>query len=295
MAAKKPQRSPQEIEDIILRKIFLVAFQEPAQNDPRIVFLELTAAEILSEGKLLALSRDIMERVLIDRLSGDFPSADPPFRYLVGCYRRACDELKKVASMKDASVRSEIESTIKQARKMAISYCRIQAGNPDVFMTSGPYGSSATSDLMSMIFSEVSTPVDGFGGDSLGSGFDCPPGFIDEFFRDGDDDSLEPVLKDLFEKLKQSVERVSALGNFRQPLRALLLLVKYPSCAKALVNHPRWIPKETYLLIGEGRVIEIESILGAFLHVSALPDFKEFKSIPDVGLVKVLNFSHTCL
>ncbi|KAG6523946.1 probable ubiquitin conjugation factor E4 isoform X1 [Zingiber officinale] len=283
MAAKKPQRSLQEIEDILLRKIFLVALQEPAQNDPRIIFLELTAAEILSEGKFLALSRDTMERVLIDRLSGDFPSAEPPFRYLVGCYRRACDELKKVASMKDASVRSEIESTIKQARKMAISYCRIQTGNPDMFMMSGQSGFSATSDLMLMIFSEVSTPMDGFGGDSLGSGFDCPPGFIDEFFRDGDDDSLELVLKDLFEKLKQSVGRVSALGNFQQPLRALLLLVKYPSCAKALVNHPRWIPKETYLLIGEGRVIEIESILGAFLHVSALPDFKEFKSTPDVG------------
>ncbi|WOL01706.1 putative ubiquitin conjugation factor E4 [Canna indica] len=282
MATKKPQRSPAEIEDIILRKIFLVSLAEPAQIDPKVVYLELTAAEILSEGKPLTLSRDTMERVLIDRLSGEFPFAEPPFPYLVGCYRRACDESKKVAAMKDPSVRSEIESAIKQARKLIASYCRIHVGNPDMFMSTGQAGSSAT-DLLSLIFSEVSTPIDGFGGDSLGSGLNCPPGFIEEFFRDGDDDSLELVLNDLYEKLRQTVERVSALGNFQQPLRALLLLVKYPSCAKALVKHPRWIPKETYLLIGEGRMIELASILGAFLHVSALPDYKEFKSTPDVG------------
>lgn len=152
-------------------------------------------------------------------------------------------------------------------------------------MPTGQAGASATSELLSMIFSEVSTPMDGFAGNSLGGGLSCPPGFIEEFFRDGDEESLEPVLNDLFEKLRQSVAKVSALGNFQQPLRALLLLVSFPKCAKALVNHPRWIPKETYLLIGEGRMIEIASILGAFLHVSALPDHKEFKSIPDVGLV----------
>ncbi|CAL9770215.1 unnamed protein product [Musa acuminata subsp. burmannicoides] len=283
MATKKPQRSAAEIEDIILRKIFLVSFAEPAKNEPKVVYLELTAAEILSEGRPLVLSRDTMERVLIDRLSGDFPSVDPPFPYLVGCYRRACEESKKVASMKDPSVRSEVESAIKQARRLIASYCRIHVGNPEMFMPTGQAGASATSELLSMIFSEVSTPMDGFAGNSLGGGLSCPPGFIEEFFRDGDEESLEPVLNDLFEKLRQSVAKVSALGNFQQPLRALLLLVSFPKCAKALVNHPRWIPKETYLLIGEGRMIEIASILGAFLHVSALPDHKEFKSIPDVG------------
>ncbi|XP_010904932.1 probable ubiquitin conjugation factor E4 [Elaeis guineensis] len=283
MAARKPQRTPQEIEDIILRKIFLVSLASPVENNPKVVYLELTAAEILSESKPLMLSRDSMERVLVDRLSGNFPDAEPTFRYLIGCYRRAYEEGRKVASMKDPSVRSEIESAVRQARKLVVSYCRIHVGNPDMFVPTGQVGVSATSELLSLIFSEVSTPMDGFGGNSLGGELSCPPGFLEEFFREADAESLEPIMVDLFDKLKQSVDRVSALGNFQQPLRALLFLVGFPNCAKALVNHPRWIPKETYLLIGEGRVIEIASIVGAFLHVSALPDYKDFKSKPDVG------------
>ncbi|KAF3539370.1 hypothetical protein F2Q69_00018845 [Brassica cretica] len=78
LATSKPLRSPAEIEDIILRKIFYVTLTEPcttgaAPPDPRIVYLELTAAEILSEGRDLLLSRDLMERVLI------FSAAEPPF------------------------------------------------------------------------------------------------------------------------------------------------------------------------------------------------------------------------
>ncbi|XP_042379831.1 probable ubiquitin conjugation factor E4 isoform X2 [Zingiber officinale] len=279
-------RSIQEIVDIILRKIFLVVLQQPSKNDPNIVFLALTAAKILSEGKALFLSCTMMDRVLIDRLSGDFPSTEPPFRYLVGCYRRACDELKRVVLMKNASFRSEIESEIKQARKLVISYCRLHTRN--MFKTPGQQVTSVTSDLMSMIFAEVSTHMDEFGDDTLGDdtlgrGFDNPPGFIKEFFRDGDDDSMELVLQDLFEKLRQSVDGISPLGNFQQPMRALLLLIEYPNNAKILVNHPRWIPKNTNLPIGEGRMIEMESILGAFLRISALPDSKEFKSTTDVG------------
>ncbi|OAY80595.1 putative ubiquitin conjugation factor E4 [Ananas comosus] len=293
MASSKPQRSPAEVEDIILRKILLVALVDPSASggggagDPRVVYLEQTAAEILSEGKPLLLSRDCTERVLLDRLSyggGDGPAAVErrPFFYLIGCFRRAQDEAKKVAAMKDPAVRAEIEAAIKHARKLVVSYCRIHVGHPDMFPSS-PAAASPASDLLSLIFSEVSGPTDVFAGNSLAGDLKSPPGFLDEFFREADSESLEPIMGELFDKLKQSVEKVSALGNFQQPLRALLLLVGYPNCAKALVNHPHWIPTDKYILIGEGRMIEIGSILGAFLHISALPDYKEFKSKPDVG------------
>ncbi|XP_057971394.1 probable ubiquitin conjugation factor E4 [Malania oleifera] len=281
MATKKPQRSPEEIEDIILRKIFLVSLIDSMDNDSRVVYLEMTAAEILSEGKELRLSRDLMERVLIDRLSGNFVAAEPPFPYLVGCYRRAHEEGKKIASMKDKNVRSEMESTVRQAKKLSVSYCRIHLGNPDMFPNWDSGASkSAVSPLLPLIFSEVSSSVDGFGGTSSSGGVACPPGFLEEFFRDSDFDSLDMILKGLYEDLRGSVLKVSALGNFQQPLRALLFLVSFPVGAKSLVNHRWWIPKGAYL---NGRVIEMTSILGPFFHVSALPDHTIFKSQPDVG------------
>lgn len=285
MAAPKPQkRSLEEIEDIILRKVFLVSLTDTAESssDSRIVYLEMTAAEVLSEGKELRLSRDLMERVLIDRLSGNFSSAEPPFQYLVGCYRRAFDEGKKIASMKDKDAKSEMESVVKQAKKLSVSYCRIHLGNPELFpnpLNSNEKSRSSKSPLLPLIFSEVGSSVDGFGGSSAG-GTQCPPGFLEEFFRDSDFDSLDSILKGLYEDLRGSVIKVSALGNFQQPLRALLYLVSFPVGAKSLVNHPWWIPKGVYL---NGRVIEMTSILGPFFHVSALPDHAIFKSQPDVG------------
>lgn len=277
MATPKPSRTPAEIEDIILRKIFLVSLADSMENDSRVVYLEMTAAEILSEGKELKLSRELMERVVIDRLSGSFPAAEPPFQYLVNSYRRAYEEGKKIASMKDKNVRSEMELVVKQAKKLAVSYCRIHLGNPDMFPNHDT-NKSNVSPLLPLIFAEVGGNLDGFGGSS--SGASSPPGFLEEFFRDADYDSIEPVLKQLYEDLRGSVLKVSALGNFQQPLRALLLLVNYPVGAKALVSHKWWIPKMLYL---NGRVMEMTTILGPFFHVSALPDHSIFKSEPDIG------------
>ncbi|XP_010258183.1 PREDICTED: probable ubiquitin conjugation factor E4 [Nelumbo nucifera] len=282
MATQKPQRSLAEVEDIILRKIFLVSLIDSMENDSRIVYLEMTAAEILSEGKELLLSRDLLERILIDRLSGQFPGAEPPFPYLLGCYRRACEEGKKITSIKDKTRQSEMASVVSQAKKLAVSYCRIHLGNPNMFPDNENINSAnktTVSPLLPLIFSEVS--VSGLGGSSVGGGPGCPPGFLEEFFQDSDLDSLDPILKGLFEDLRGSVLKVSALGNFQEPLRGLLLLVtKFPNAAKALVNHPWWIPRGTYV---NGRVIEMTSILGPFFHVSALPDHTIFKSEPDVG------------
>ncbi|KAK1421953.1 hypothetical protein QVD17_24734 [Tagetes erecta] len=272
----KPQRSPEQIEDIILRKIFLVSLTDSTSNDSRIVYLEMTAAEILSEGGELRLSKDLMERVLVDRLSGNFNSAEPPFQYLIGIYRRAFEEGKKIVNMKDKSVRAHMETVVNQAKKLSVSYCKIHLGNPDMF-PDPERSKSNVSPLLPLVFSEVSSSIDAFGGSS--SVVSCP-GFLDELFRDSDYESLEPILKQLYEDLRGIVLKCSALGNFQQPLRALMYLISFPVGAKALVNHPWWIPKGAYL---NGRVIEMTSILGPFFHVSALPDHSMFKGQPDVG------------
>ena len=273
--SNKPQRSLQEIEDIVLRRILSVSLAD--SSDPRIFYLEMTAAEILSEGKELKLTRDLIERVLIDRLSVQSPNAEHPFNYLLGCYRRAVDELKKIANMKDKNVKSELELSIKQVKKLSVSYCRIHLGNPDLFGGDSSVvrksGNSNVSPVLPLIFAMV----DGFNSGGIQP---PPPGFIEEFFREGDFDSLDPILKGLYEDLRGNVLKVSVLGNFQQPLRALLFLVSFNVGAKSLVSHKWWIPTGAYV---NGRVIEMTSILGPFFHISAWPDNTIFKSEPDVG------------
>ncbi|KAJ8775019.1 hypothetical protein K2173_020023 [Erythroxylum novogranatense] len=275
MATAKPQRSLEEIEDKILMKILLVSLAGPVVSDSRVVYLEMTAGEILSEGRDLKLNRDLVERVLVDRLSGEYSVAEPPFNYLLGCYRRSLEELKKVANMKDKNVKSEIELSIMQAKKMFVSYLRIHLGNPGMFPTNSVSSKSDVSPLLPLLFAAVE---DGFG--TGGAHAPPPPGFLDDLLKEGDFDSVDPILKGLYEDLRGNVIKVSALGNFQQPLRALSYLIGFPVGAKSLVNHPWWIPKGAYL---NGRVIEMTSILGPFFHVSALPDQNIFKSEPDVG------------
>ncbi|PIA30355.1 hypothetical protein AQUCO_05600056v1 [Aquilegia coerulea] len=279
MATQKPQRSRAEREDVILQKILLISLVESMNRDPRVIYLEMTAAELLSEDKPLMLCYDLLDRVLIGRLSGEFPGAESPFTYLVGCYRRAYEEGKKISSIKDQTLSSELEFVVRQVKKLAVSYCRLHLGSPGMFPDNDDSNAnkSAGSPLLSLIISDSLNSIDCYG---TSTGQNCPPGFLEEFFRDSDYNSLEPIYRVLYTDLSKSVVKISALGNFQQPLRALIMLSSFPHGAKALVNHPLWIPKDGFV---NGRIMEIQSILGSFFHVSAIPDNILFKTEPDVG------------
>jgi ubiquitin conjugation factor E4 B len=278
-ASARPQRSPDEVEDIILRKILLVSLAPPANPSPAVAYLELTAAELLSESRPLLALRDAAERLLIDRLSlPDPPAASPPpFTFLAAAFGRAADEARKISTIRDAGLRARLADSIVHLRGLILSYARIVAGNPDTF-PSTPGAPHPAAELLVFLLSEAADPLD----PTPVPGAPPPPGFIDEFFGGADYESIEPAMGELYERLRQSVEKVSALGDFQRPLRVLRRLVGMPNCAKALVNHPKWIPKNQIMLIGEGRVMELSSVLGAFFHVSAIRD-REFASKPDVG------------
>ncbi|XP_062211598.1 probable ubiquitin conjugation factor E4 [Phragmites australis] len=282
MASPSParlQRTPDEVEDIILRKILLVSLTPPANPSPAVAYLELTAAELLSESRPLLAVRDAAERLLIDRLSiPDPPAASPsPFAFLASAFRRAADEARKISTIRDAALRSRLAVSIAHLRGLILSYARIVAGNPDTF-PSPPNAPHPAAELLIFLLAEAADPLD----PTPAPGAPPAPGFIDEFFGGVDYETIEPVMGELYERLRQSVEKVSALGDFQRPLRVLRRLVGIPNCAKALVNHPKWIPMNQIMLIGEGRVMELSSVLGAFLHVSAIRD-REFASKPDVG------------
>ncbi|KAF5748968.1 ubiquitin conjugation factor E4 [Tripterygium wilfordii] len=170
----------------------------------------MTAAEILSEGRELRLSRDLMERILIDRLSGQFAGVEPPFDYLLGCYQRAHEEAKKIVSMKDKNLRSEMESVIKQLKKLSVSYCRIHLGNPELFSGGNLSSKRSASPLLPLIYAAV----DGFGS---GSGVQCPPGFLEEIFRDADFDTVDPILKDSFLLERNPCQQCFSESSTRRP------------------------------------------------------------------------------
>ncbi|GJN37027.1 hypothetical protein PR202_gb25945 [Eleusine coracana subsp. coracana] len=254
----RPQRTPDEVEDIILRKILLVALTPPANPSPAVAYLELTAAELLSESRPLLALLETAERLLIDRLSLPDPTG-------------------RISTIRDAAVRARLADSIAHLRGLILSYARIVVGNPDTF-PSPPNAPHPAAELLVFLLADAADSLD----PTPAPGSPPPPGFIDELLGITDYETVEPAMVELYERLRQSVEKESALGDFQRPLRVLRRLVAIPNCAKALVNHPKWIPKNQIMLIGEGRVMELSSVLGAFFHVSAIRD-REFASKPDVG------------
>ncbi|KAK1660457.1 hypothetical protein QYE76_048617 [Lolium multiflorum] len=272
----RQQRSPDEVEDIILRKILLVSLTPPSCPNPAVAYLELTTAELLSESRPLLAVRHNTERILIGRLSLPDPPANspPPFAFLAAAFRRAADEARKITTIRDAGLQARLKASIAHTRGLILSYARLVAGNPHTF-PSPPNAPHPAAELLIFLLAEAADSLD----PTPAPGAPPPPGFLDELLGN---EAIEPVMGELYERLRQRVEKVSALGDFQRPLRVLRRLVGIPSCAKALVQHPKWIPKNQTMLIGDGRAMELSSLLGAFFHVSAIPD-REFASQPDVG------------
>lgn len=267
--------APAMAEDLALRRILQVSLVN--DDPPPLLYLEQLAAELLSESLPLLLSRSLLERIMIDRLSNPPPLGQPPLPYLLDCYRRASDEARKVHTLKDKRIVADIQDAINQVKELAVSYVGIMLDQPDMFPL--PAGSPAPqkTSLVSLILGDFSSSI---GLEDTAE--TLPAGFLDHFIKRFEGEpGFENVWRPAFDDLRNSVMRLSALGPFQAPLKTLVMLVSYPSVAKALVNHPNWLPKGGHIT---GRVLEISSILGPFFHISVIPDNHIFgNGEPNVG------------
>jgi ubiquitin conjugation factor E4 B len=285
-----PGRSVAETEDFALRRILNVTLtyaqpspQKHPHHEHSPIYLEQLAAELLSESKPLVLSRDVLERVVIDRLSNPPHGAEPPMLYLLGCYRRAVEESRKVQGMKDKRISSEILDSISQVKDLAVSYVGIMLEQPDMFPSplqsnkDGLISSPSRQSIATLILGDANSHANG-----LGNNCALPSGFLDHFIKRFENEpGFDNIWRPAFEDLRSSVTRVSPLGPFQTSLKTLIMLVSYPSVAKALVNHPNWLPRGLHI---NGRVLEINSILGPFFHISVIPDNPIFgNGEPNVG------------
>lgn len=266
MAQSRPSRSIADTENFTLRRILQVSLTPAPEGQPphSLLYLEQLAAELLSESRPLLLSRDVLDRVLIERLSNPSPGCDPAVLYLVGCYRRANEEARKVQGMKDKRIASEIQDAVNQIKELAVSYVGILIEQPDMFPPP-PGTNPVETSLISLIL------VDPSSSSGLETTTDTlPSGFLDHFVKRFEGEpTFENLWRPAFDYLRNSVTRVSALGPFQASLQTLIILASYPAVSKALVNHPNWHPKGAQIT---GRQLEFTSILGPFFHISVIPD-----------------------
>ncbi|XP_026435101.1 probable ubiquitin conjugation factor E4 [Papaver somniferum] len=267
MAKRKRYISADE-EDRITRKIFEVTLRKSPEDEiPTLttneIFLEKTASKLVSENKSLNLCEDLMETVLIDRcFSGEFNDAEPAFTYLIGCYRRAFEQEKQINILMNKDLEHDMTSIVKREKSLAVSYCLMIYLVNSIRFPVNKVSSFNESPLVRLLFAKVSPRK------NAGHSLDCPPGFFTDILEKMDISTLNLVLRSLYEDLSRLVLKESLLSDlFLQPLAALTYLIESPQGAKALVNHPMWLPKGA-----NGLEIEKTSILGPFFHVSLISD-----------------------
>ncbi|KAG0558710.1 hypothetical protein KC19_10G048000 [Ceratodon purpureus] len=272
--AVKPGRTMADLEDAVLRRVLVVTVKPGSPEGPGLpVYLEQLCGELMSEDKPTLLSRELLERVLMDRLGTFSVGMEAPFLYLVNCYRRASEESRKAQNMRDKAQLAMVQDALQQVKDLALSYSVLMLVHPSMFPQPHEVGLGPNSLLLASLLADGSSNS-GFYATS--SGLEpLPPGFFEGLLKRFEDepDGFRSTFEHLFKDLQGTVWKLSPLGPFQRCVRTLVMLVSYPKLAKVLVEHPMWNPKGNHI---HGRVLEVSSILGPFFHISVIPDHPVF-------------------
>lgn len=139
----------------MISRVLQVTLKYPENNQSIPVYLEQLAAEMLSEGHELILTKGDVERLLMERLSmpqDTLPQGaqETPLKYLVECYRRSLDESKKANASRNKEVVAQLQvsgsesATESQSCVFVFSWAemasfwKVDVTNQPVLVTSSP-------------------------------------------------------------------------------------------------------------------------------------------------------------
>jgi len=94
-----------------------------------------------------------------------------------------------------------------------------------------------------------------------------PKDFLSKFVERFKTDGLAEIFGPIFEELNTRVLQSHILGSYNAPLRALILLLNQKPLANTFLNLDKWIPKKR----NTSKEMEVQSLIGPFLRISALP------------------------
>eukprot|EP01113_Clastostelium_recurvatum_P014474 TRINITY_DN1788_c0_g1_i3.p1 TRINITY_DN1788_c0_g1~~TRINITY_DN1788_c0_g1_i3.p1 ORF type:complete len:1204 (-),score=380.22 TRINITY_DN1788_c0_g1_i3:63-3674(-) len=261
---------------LILERVFLISLSPAQTSSLPTVFLESLQRELLEENSDIhqaTLSRSLIDRIIVDRISSQPPPAIAtprthpalsPFEYLVGCYRRVQEEMRRATN----KTRDDRQEVLRSAQQLVVSYLALVMLHPDSFPqpTYNPAANTTIGapQLVPMLISE--------GDEGL------PSGLLEALAeRLSDKDEALRVFQPIFATLCSQMRSTTLLDSFLPLMRALALLVSNKQAASAMIAMPNWNPLTPAAPTAEapawnGRIFELYSVLGPFLRPSSFPD-----------------------
>jgi len=267
-------QSEDDWDDQQYKKIFHCTLNEDeSKENTELIFLKELSEDLISESLPLKITTNIIERLLVARLSLDENSKDnaqPLFDYLVNCWKTLCEvqrKTNKLLSEKDVTEmqKKDLETKIKErierlntTKELIVSYAGFVISTlaemfpqPQRIIDMGP-----------KIIAEKLLNSNAFETENQ-----LPALFFEELikrFSDNLEEIFEPVLKHIMDVMnKENLNK-----NYLPPLNAASRLLTNKLIAAIVPTFDFWNPETTI-----AREIEDKSFLGVFYSkVSAFPD-----------------------
>ncbi|TKA42446.1 hypothetical protein B0A54_06896 [Friedmanniomyces endolithicus] len=250
--ASRPRSKTRETEsfevwqDRNLRSIFRVTLNPEESGDSHghsFMFLSSTRDD-LGDGPPL-LNTEILEGAITEAAS--HAPGNKPFEYLLTCFKRVSRGLR--SGRFDGEVERKRE-TLREARRLCMSYCIFAVTMPDLFGEHVP----ASNPLVDHLLQDP----------------ECDTGICTDFLdeanaRIDEDDTIKDALVRAAEELSTRLAGVNMLGDYRQYVGGMRNLIRYKKFADAITQSPMWAPPDI-----EAVDIETKTLLGPFFRLSPM-------------------------
>ncbi|KAF9977220.1 hypothetical protein BGZ75_010366, partial [Mortierella antarctica] len=229
------------------------------------LFLANLAQELTEEKEPLAISQASLDRVLVERMSVD-PNDESNagivdrgqlqyslFDYLLDCWKRLEVVKSQTSRAKTlpAEVVEERVQSLNACKSLLVSYAGLVLQMPDMFPQIQNTASLGAPQLVERLFADQDTPAG------------VPTEFLKDVALRFKDDGLENIIQPLVSGIAARARSAGILTDWRNPIKALLLLIEVPAIAAVIPHVATWNPPNA-----TARQLEIVSALGPFFKTS---------------------------
>ncbi|EFJ51708.1 hypothetical protein VOLCADRAFT_87432 [Volvox carteri f. nagariensis] len=269
--------------DAVFSRIFAAALYSSADHvnwRPPVVVLSGLAQELEAEaganGQKPVLDAAVLDRVLVSRLIESPPSnyPQPPIHYLMGCYERSSEELRR------AGTNEQVKAAVAAARDLVLNYAGLAlfagiVAQPPAIEARGSLQlmdalllrhGLPTVALTTAVAPAFAGPGGGGGGEAAAAAYTAgavpmPPGFLEELAVRHDND----------EGLADAVSKIGFLPDTTVSSCPVHEPGRLPIARGAVVARA-WLPADLRAVSGRAVVLPGACWLGPFFNISPIPD-----------------------
>ncbi|KAF2673723.1 hypothetical protein BT63DRAFT_164863 [Microthyrium microscopicum] len=234
--------------DRTLSQIFRISLRPEQKTDAagnRLLYVSGVKSELEDSGLPLQLTTEVLDGAIIEAASNT--PDKKPLGYLLGCWKRVLRALRMV---KSGDAKDPKTLTLKEAKRLCMSYCIFAITMPDMFGVEPTKRSPLLPYLLRDPESDSGICIEFLG---------------EAVLRFEEDESIKEALITAIEQLSEELSKLTMNDNFKPYVAAFIGFLRHQELAAAITESPKFLPKDI-----EPQDIETQTLLGPFFALSPI-------------------------